>query len=169
MTWILRYVVAIGVVALGSGGPLVGLSDQSGDQVDRARQLEAQASLKGLPAVNADVLWLNSRAQEAPVRAEMEILLRSLGIRVIDEDNFLRDQNQPGLFLDVTPAPPLDQVTLSLYQRVSLVRLPSVRLRAETWNRTGFCSAITTPCRQVARDLLVQFANDFQSANPKAR
>jgi hypothetical protein len=76
---------------------------------------------------------------EAMIRSDTELKLRLAGIRVLTQDEALKEPGQPYLYLNATvrQTPPNSwrfSVSVELVQNVRLIRNPAIVVQADTWS-----------------------------------
>jgi hypothetical protein len=111
------------------------------------------------------------------VRSDVELKLRSAGIRVLSESEWLKTAGMPGLGVAVDALKQGDDpiYTYSIHvmvsQEVSLDRKPLVSEWTETWSTgsLGIAGSDNVPkIRDFIKDQVDQFLNAYLAANPKS-
>ena len=143
---------------------------------------QQRESLRGLPGVEVVVEEVKSDAQvdglsQESIRAAVELILRSKGIRVLTQSERSETPAKPYLYVSVgTDKQTSGQYSFSprveLYQAVSLVQRPQHMMPALTWFMPG---KLRTVGQQNIRlwiinsiePLVREFANDFLAVNPR--
>lgn len=143
---------------------------------------EQRESLRGLQGVEVVIEEIKSDAQvdglsEEAIRAAVELILRSKGIRVLTQSERSATPAQPYLYVHVgTDKLPSGQFSfntrLELHQAVSLAQRPQHVMLAPTWFTPD---KIRTVGQQSMRlwiinsiePLVREFANDFRAVNPR--
>jgi hypothetical protein len=141
-----------------------------------------RASLAGLPGVKVVIDEIKSDAQadglsEEGIRTAVELILRSNGIRVLTQSEWLTTPSGPYLYVTVNP---MKSKTGSYYavgtiiqlnQRVSLVHRPEHTMAATTYEMSGVGIYGTQLLRSLISDVIEPyvktFANDFLAVNPR--
>ena len=167
----MRYVVMATLMALASFD--LGLA-QTRDQ--------QRESLRGLQGVEVVVEEIKSDAQvdglsQESIRAAVELILRSKGIRVLTQSERSETPSKPYLYVSVgTDKQASGQYSFSarveLHQTVSLVHRPQHIVTAPTWFTPG--KLRTVPQQNIRlwiinsiEPLVREFANDFLAVNPR--
>lgn len=138
-----------------------------------------RATLAGLGGVHVIVEDLHDDLKrgglsETILRTDVELRLRSVGIRVMTETEHLAVRYAAFVHVAVAglQAQPLAgyvaTVNVSLMQHVRLERDQSIRILAATWSATELVTGPSTEIiRRSVRDLVDGFANAYLAANPK--
>jgi hypothetical protein len=103
---------------------------------------------------------------------DVELRLRSSGIKVLTETQCHLTPGAPCLYLNVNAIPDggdfVYSICLELAQRVRLDRSPSAGVFvAPTWHTGEVGPDDVNGIRQAVRDRVDDFANDFLSVNPR--
>jgi hypothetical protein len=140
-----------------------------------------RATLKGLPGVRVFVEDIQPDAKadglrREDIQTEVELVLRSSGIKVLTEEEHLKTIGMPYLYVLVgTNKIKMEgsyysySFHLDLTQQVTLVR-SRMRATATTWSTelVGIVGARDfNRLQQNAADLAKKFANDFLAVNPR--
>jgi len=143
---------------------------------------QQRESLRGLQGVEVVVEESKSDAQvdglsQESIRAAVELILRSKGIRVLTQSERSEMPSKPCLYVSVgTDKQASGQCSFSprveLYQAVSVVHRPQHIMLAPTWFAPG---KLRTVAQQNTRlwiinsiePLIREFANDFLAVNPR--
>lgn len=143
---------------------------------------QQRESLRGLQGVEVVVEEIKSDAQvdgllQESIRAAVELILRSKGIRVLTQSERSEMPSKPYLYMSVgTDKQTSGQYSFSprveLYQAVSVVHRPQHIMLAPTWFVPG---KLRTVAQQNIRlwiinsiePLIREFANDFLAVNPR--
>jgi len=144
------------------------------------KELERE-TLKGLRGVGVVVEDPGAYASSAGLtismlRSDVEPRLRQAGIAVLSEAERDSTPGWPYLYVAVTVGPlparlsgHLYSVEVQLHQQVTLVRAPTVKTRAVTWNTSsiGVAESPSETIRRSLRDRVDQFINAYRDVNPK--
>ena len=173
--WILAVVVAtvlVGGIALSV--PEVTDEEASNVWTDRS-------TLAGLEGVLVLIEPLKPDAKkhgltEAALETDVELRLRQYGIKVVSEQERLLQAGRPYLYVNVNAMIKEDlgtfavSVEVALYQNVRLERDPTIEIAAATWERSEIVTGglVNLPrVRDIVKDLVDKFINDYLAANPK--
>jgi len=143
---------------------------------------QQRESLRGLPGVEVVIDELKGDAQadglsQESIRAAVELILRSKGIRVLTPAERSETPSKPSLYVSVGTDKQGSghysfSVKVELYQAVSLVQRSQHIMPAPTWFTPG---KLRTVAQQNVRlwiinsiePLVRDFANDFLAVNPR--
>ena len=143
----------------------------SADPIAALTLEDQRASLRGLPGVGLVIESLRPDTKadglsEDSIRNAVELILRSSGIRIIDEDPEIP-------YLYVNEAELIFyafNIIVDFKQVMSLVDRPEWSGYATTWEQTVVGHVGAQKIRQVIssiEQMVKKFANDFLAANPK--
>jgi len=139
-------------------------------------------SLRGLRGVYVLVEDLRPEVEQAGltkamIQTDAELKLRLAGIRVLTQDENLKEPGMPYLYLRATvfqssPKSWRFSVTVELTQYVQLTRNPAIVVGAHTWSSerlNGIAPSADMPqmVRSDSKDLVDQFINAYLAVNPK--
>jgi hypothetical protein len=144
------------------------------------KELERE-TLKGLQGVGVVVEDPGFYASSAGLtismlRTDVEPRLRQAGIAVLSEAERDSTPGWPYLYVAVTVGPlpsrlsgHVYSVEVQLHQQVTLVRVPTVKTRAVTWNTSsiGVADSPSETIRRSVRDAVDKFIHAYLAANPK--
>jgi hypothetical protein len=143
---------------------------------------QQRESLRGLPGVEVVVDDIKTDAQvdglsQESIRAAVELILRSKGIRVLAQSERSEMPFKPSLYVSIgtdkqTSGHYSFSVRVELYQSVALVHRSQHIMPAPTWFTPG---KLRTVAQQNVRlwiinsiePLVKEFANDFLAVNPR--
>jgi hypothetical protein len=142
-----------------------------------------QDTLRGVSSVYVLVEKLDQAIEQmgltrVALRTDVELQLRQYGIKVLDSDEWMATPTAPDLYLKVNVMPltedPIPVLAVSievrLDQQVWLVRDPTVRCSAATWHTSTVWRiprARLLAMREVVKDQVSKFINDYLAVNPK--
>ena len=139
-------------------------------------------SLKGLPGIKVVIDDIKSDAQadglsEEAIRTAVELILRSNGIQVLTQSEWLTAPSGPYLYVMVNPIKAKTGsyyavgIIVQLNQRVSLVHRPAHTMAATTYEMSVVGIYPTPLLRSLISDIIEPyiktFANDFLAVNPR--
>jgi hypothetical protein len=153
---------------------LAGISPGAAKEIDK----QGVSSLAGLKGVGVVVEDLSPDAVQEGfnsqlIQADVEQKLRSIGIRVLTEQELMKAPGMPYLYLNIFTFKDDElyayHITLELKQMVSLVRKPHISLSSATWKtRVGGTvgEKKISELRSFAADEADQFVKAWKAANP---
>lgn len=163
--------------------PLIGVAGDGGKKDDQGAGPTVKTrldSLKGLAGVYLLAEPLSPDVERAgltsaQLRADVELRLRSSGIRVLSRKDVLKQPGTPHLYLNVNLVKSESEfwvfdISLEFMQETFLKRNRDGPFRAETWGigATGYATGGRfVRIREKLRDLTDRFCNDYLAANPK--
>jgi hypothetical protein len=140
-------------------------------------------TLRGVPSVYVLVEKLDQAVEQmgltrVALRTDAELQLRQYGLKVLDSDEWMATPTAPDLYIKVNVMPlaedPIPFLAVSievrLDQQVWLVRDPTVRCSAATWHTSTVWRiprARLIAMREVIKDQVSKFINDYLAVNPK--
>jgi hypothetical protein len=164
------HILRLGVLLLSVTVSVIGGDGKSRDRA-------ATYSLRGLQGVNVLIESLSSEAEQAglnstTIQTDVELKLRLAGIKVLSEEESLKQSGHPYLYVNanVNPGLTLYSIHCKLKQGVTLSRDVSITTIATTWetSASGLVEASNLlNIRSDIKDLVDQFINDYLSVNPK--
>ena len=145
----------------------------------RDQQRESLRGLQGVEVVIEDIksdAQVDGLSQEA-IRAAVELILRSSGIRVLTQSERSETSSKPYLYVHVgTDKTSSGQYSFNsrveLHQAVSLVHRPQQIMLAPTWFPPGKFRTVGQQNMRLwiinsIEPLVREFANDFLAVNPR--
>jgi hypothetical protein len=139
----------------------------------------ARKSLKGLTGVYVRISPAPDAAQiglsEVQVQADVELRLRTAGIKVLTQEQWFTTPGMPALWVSLGTAKKQGlysfALNINLQQMVSLNRDPQISVLATTWTnstRVGILAATSLiQVRSLIEDDVDKFINTWLSVNPK--
>lgn len=147
----------------------------------------ARVRLRGLAALCVDFSTMDETTGEYPaslyadtasLRRDIELPLRQAGLRVLDSPESSPNTGLPCLrpSIIITRNSPSEgfvyMVFLQLVEDLRLVRAPTLKVRAPTWQASVAAgraqpSALSDQLRAAVRDVTDQFLNAFLATNPR--
>src|SRR6476661_2284680 len=147
--------------------------------VDQTRD-QQRDSLQGLKGVEVIIESLRPDAQadglsQEAIRAAVELILRSKGIRLLTRSESLTTPAAPYLYVKVSTYNHSSDlyayaVTVEVVQKVSLAQRPQQMMSATTWERGAVGTTGHSNIRMVIDSVeskVKEFAIDFLAANPR--
>jgi hypothetical protein len=145
---------------------------------DSERERETLKGLQGVGVVVKDpgVYASSAGLTISMLRSDVERRLRQAGIAVLSEAERDSTAGWPYLQVAVTVGPlpsrlsgHLYSVEVQFHQQVTLVRVPTVKTGAVTWNTSSFgvADSPSETIRRSVRDSVDVFINAHLAANPK--
>ena len=141
---------------------------------------QQRESLRGLQGVEVVIEGIRPDAQsdglsQEAIRAAVELILRSNGIRVLTQSESIKTPAAPYLYVRTSTYNHSSDlsayaVTVEFIQKVSLVHRPQQMMSATTWEKGSIGTTGHSDIRQVINSvekLVKAFANDFLAVNPR--
>lgn len=143
---------------------------------------EQRESLRGLPGVEVVIEGIKSDAQadglsQEALRAAVELILRSRGIRVLTPSERSEMPSKPFLYVHVgtdknSSAQYAFNARVELHQTVSLVQRPQQILLAPTWSTPDKFRTVGQQTMRMwvinsIEPLVREFVDDFRAVNPR--
>ena len=141
-----------------------------------------EKSLQGLQGVYILVEDLPGIVEQAgldsaTIRIDVELKLRLAGIKVLTQEETLKQAGAPYLYINVNINKQTlrdiasSEILCELYQTVHLTRDESISLEASTWRVTSVGPVerrnIASYTRDSVKDAVDRFVNAYMSVNPK--
>lgn len=157
---------------------LVGLAGSPAAASDFERDRKTLKGLRGLAVVVEDLApEVERHVPVSTVQTDVELKLRLAGITVLSRQDLVSTPGSPYLYVHINGLQSNIQplfaysTTVSLTQKVVLVRDPEVGLLAETWSSSAVSLAgtvmLSEGVRQAIREHVDRFINAYLSVNPK--
>jgi hypothetical protein len=141
---------------------------------------DTRPTLRGFPGVYVVVEPLNPQIERDglttdQVQRDMELKLRTAGIKVLSKEEFQKTLGKPYLYVNVNISPLRTQITryifyirLEFNQEVSLVNSPMTVVPAGTWSAGGWGIDFSLEnIRDILKNQVEKFANAYLAVNPK--
>jgi hypothetical protein len=167
----MRYIVMAIVMALTCLNLSTAQAEATTGQRESLRELSELVVVieKISPDAQADGL------SEEPIRAAVELILRSGGIRVLTLSEKPMTPSSPYLYVQVNTYKNeflyAVNVRVELDQQITLVHRPQYTMAATTWTRNWIGVVGQTKMREVISSIIEpqvkEFANDFLAVNPR--
>lgn len=143
----------------------------------RDQQRQSLQGLQGLEVVIEDMradAQADGLSQEA-IRATVELILRSNGIRVVTHSESMKTPAAPYLYVRVSTSNHSSDlfayaVTVAFLQKVSLMHSAQHVMSAATWEKGSVGTTSHSNIRQVINSVeskVKEFSNDFLAVNPR--
>jgi hypothetical protein len=143
----------------------------------RDQQRESLRGIQGVEVVIEDMrpdVQADGLSQEA-IRAAVELILRSNGIRVVAHSENMKTPASPYLYVRVSTSNHSSDifayaVTVAFMQKVSLVHSTQHMMSAATWEKGSIGTTSHSNIRQVINSVaskVKEFSNDFLAANSR--
>jgi len=140
-------------------------------------------SMKGLIGVHVIVQQPSQEAEKdgltkASIQTDVEVKLRSAGIRVLTREETLRAPGRPYIYVNVDAMRNSSlpfyayNIRVELFQEAESIVRPGVTMSAITWQHTRVGTVGANNLRQARDDLkddVDRFVNDWLTANPVVR
>lgn len=141
----------------------------------RAQDEQATASLRGLRAASVSVQPLSDGAKvlgltNETLQADVELKLRLAGMRVVTAEEGFKIPGNPGIYVEALLLSDAKAgcIRIELVQNARLERNGQSLISVATWYKTALTSSPTAQSiRDVVKDLVDEFLNDWLSVNPK--
>ncbi len=107
------------------------------------------------------------------IQVDAELELRKFGIKVLTEEEWIREKGKPSLYVHLTcfadsSSKFTGTVYIQLSEQVMLARRPEISVLGSTWSRlVTFANADSNNIREVTKQVIDIFINDYLAANPK--
>jgi hypothetical protein len=153
-------------------------------QLPQAKYADKQSdTLRGVQSIYVLVEKLNPAIEQLgltreALRTDTELQLRQYGLKVLDSEEWVKTPDAPDLYINVNVMPltedPIPFLAVSIEIRVDqqawLVRDPTLRCSAATWHTSAAWRvprARLIAVREVVKDQVSKFINDYLAVNPK--
>jgi len=127
-------------------------------------------SLKGIDGVQVVIDLTDTGKSELDkylIRTDVELKLRSAGMRVLSEEEEAKAPGSPYLYLNVNLVGTAAAIEIQLMQTARLVRNGEIAVGA-TWSQRSLSTNSTAPVvRGLIKDQVDTFLNAWLSVNPK--
>ena len=139
---------------------------------------ENRNTLRGIPGVYVSAqLDPDLGVTKEQIQTDVELRLRTAGIKVLSKEEYFETPGGPHLFVEVNTINSQDIteiyfffIAVRLFQHVSLERNPFIKVRTPTWSygTIGIVS-IRNPShvRDFVKDTVDHFINAYLAVNPK--
>ena len=148
--------------------------------VTEQQQREILAGLQGVYVLVVDFSPEDEKygLNKERFKTDVELRLRQYGVKVLSNMERFLASGQPYLYINVNPK--IEEkiglaainISVQLKEKVLLVRNPTIITAAATWKAQGVAMGgldNIAQVRELVKDLVDEFINDYLAANPKVQ